>query len=118
MRVLDAAKRLGADGVDCAVLHVPTIKPLDVDTIVAEAGKGGRLVVTAENHSVTGGLGEAVAGCLMRAGVHVPFRQIGSAGCVSGRGRPADAARSIRAVGRCGDRIGEIMAVKQARTCD
>lgn len=76
MRVLDAAKRLQADGVDCGVLHVPTIKPLDVDTIVAEAGKGGRLVVTAENHSITGGLGEAVGAALMRAGVHVPFRQI------------------------------------------
>ncbi len=76
MRVLDAAKRLQADGVDCAVLHVPTIKPLDVETIAAEAAKGGRLVVTAENHSVTGGLGEAVAATLMRAGVHVPFHQI------------------------------------------
>ena len=77
MRVLDVATRMAADGVSCAVLHSPTIKPLDAATIVAEAQKGGRLVVTAENHSVTGGLGEAVAGALMRAGVHVPFRQIG-----------------------------------------
>lgn len=76
MRALDAAKALAADGVSCAVLHSPTIKPLDAETICAEAGKGGRLVVTAENHSITGGLGEAVAGALMRAQVHVPFRQI------------------------------------------
>jgi len=76
MRALDAAKALAADGVSCAVLHSPTIKPLDVETICAEAAKGGRLVVTAENHSITGGLGEAVAGALMRAQVHVPFRQI------------------------------------------
>ncbi|SEW32558.1 transketolase [Cognatiyoonia koreensis] len=76
MRVLDAAKRLQTDGIDCGVLHVPTIKPLDVSTITAEAGKGGRLVVTAENHSITGGLGEAVGAALMRAGVNVPFRQI------------------------------------------
>ncbi|MCG8446367.1 MAG: transketolase family protein, partial [Hyphomicrobiales bacterium] len=76
MRVLDAAERLAADGVDCAVLHVPTIKPLDIQTLAAEASKGGRLVVTAENHSISGGLGEAVAACLMRDGVHVPFRQI------------------------------------------
>jgi transketolase len=48
---------------------VPTIKPLDVDTIVYEARRGGRLVVVAENHSVIGGLGEAVAGTLLRAGV-------------------------------------------------
>lgn len=76
MRVLDAAKRLERDGVSCAVLHSPTIKPLDAETIIAEASKGGRLVVTAENHSITGGLGEAVAATLMRAGVHAPFRQI------------------------------------------
>lgn len=77
MRVLDAAKALARDGISCAVLHSPTIKPLDAETITREARKGGRLVVTAENHSVTGGLGEAVAATLMRAGVHVPFRQIG-----------------------------------------
>lgn len=76
MRALDAAAALAADGVSCAVLHSPTIKPLDAETIVAEAQKGGRLVVTAENHSITGGLGEAAAGALMRAGAHVPFRQI------------------------------------------
>jgi len=76
MRVLDAATALAKEGISCAVLHSPTIKPLDAETIVAEAQKGGRLVVTVENHSITGGLGEAVAGALMRAGAFVPFRQI------------------------------------------
>lgn len=76
MRALDAVQVLAADGVSCSVLHSPTIKPLDAATICAEAAKGGRLVVTAENHSITGGLGEAVAAALMRAQVHVPFRQI------------------------------------------
>jgi transketolase len=69
MRALETASRLEADRVGVAVLHVPTIKPLDVDTIVYEARRGGRLVVVAENHSVIGGLGEAVAGTLLRAGV-------------------------------------------------
>ena len=77
MRALEAAKALSDDRVDVAVLHVPTIKPLDAETIRREAGRSGRLVVVAENHTVIGGLGEAVAGLLMRAGVHVPFRQIG-----------------------------------------
>ena len=77
MRVLEAAEFLAADNVKAAVLHVSTIKPLDVDTILREAGKGGRLVVVAENHSVVGGLGEATAALLMRAGVSAPFRQIG-----------------------------------------
>lgn len=76
MRVLDAAERLERDGISCAVLHSPTIKPLDEATIRAEAGKAGRLVVTAENHSITGGLGEAVAASLMRGDIHVSFRQI------------------------------------------
>jgi transketolase len=63
MRALDAAKRLEADHVDVAVLHVPTIKPLDREAILREAG-GGRLVVTLENHTIAGGLGEAVASCV------------------------------------------------------
>jgi len=78
MRSLEAMKALKADGVSAAVLHVPTIKPLDEATILAEAGKTGRLVVVAENHTVIGGLGEAVAGALMREGVRpAGFRQIG-----------------------------------------
>lgn len=76
MRALDAAEILAKDGVDIAVLHCPTIKPLDTETILAEAGKG-RLLVTAENHTVIGGLGEAVATSLLRAGVTPKFRQIG-----------------------------------------
>ena len=39
-RALDAAERLAKDGVDVAVLHSPTIKPLDAETILAEAGVG------------------------------------------------------------------------------
>ena len=77
MRALDAAETLAKDGVDVAVLHTPTVKPLDAATILAEAGRGGRLVVTAENHTIVGGLGEAVAGTLLRAGVTPTFRMIG-----------------------------------------
>ena len=76
MRALEAAKTLEDDHVQAAVLHVPTIKPLDVETILSEAGKSGRLVVVAENHSEIGGLGEAVAALLMRSGIHPAFRQI------------------------------------------
>ena len=76
MRALDAATALEKDGVSVAVLHVPTLKPLDEEAIASEAGKGGRLVVTAENHTIVGGLGEAVAGALMRRGIHPAFRQI------------------------------------------
>ena len=76
MRSLEAAEALRKDGVDVAVLHCPTIKPLDEATILAEARRSGRLAVVAENHSVIGGLGEAVATLLMRSSVPVTFRQI------------------------------------------
>ncbi|MDA0576397.1 transketolase family protein [Burkholderia gladioli] len=76
MRSLEVAKALEADRVDVAVLHVPTIKPLDTATIVREAARSGRMVIVAENHSVIGGLGEAVATALLGADVVVPFRQI------------------------------------------
>lgn len=76
MRALEAAKALEADRVGVAVLHVPTIKPLDEAAILREAGRTGRKVYVAENHSVVGGLGEAVAGLLMRASVHPAFAQI------------------------------------------
>jgi len=76
MRALEAARSLQCDQIDVAVLHVPTIKPLDEATILSEASHPGRLVVVAENHSIVGGLGEAVAGMLLRSGVTPPFRQI------------------------------------------
>jgi transketolase len=76
MRALEAAKALQKDQIGAAVLHVPTLKPLDTETILREAAQPGRLVVVTENHSTIGGLGEAVAGVLMRAGVHPAFRQI------------------------------------------
>lgn len=76
MRALEVAKALEADKVDVGVLHVPTIKPLDTATILREAGRSGRLVVVAENHTSVGGLGEAVATALLTAGVTPQFRQI------------------------------------------
>lgn len=77
MRALDAAVKLAEDKVDVGVLHCPTIKPLDLETIAAEAAKGGRLVITAENHTLIGGLGEAVAAGLLSRGIAPRFRMIG-----------------------------------------
>ncbi len=76
MRALELADQMRADSVDVAVLHVPTIKPLDEATILKEAARTGRPVVVAENHTQIGGLGEAVAGALLRNGVAPRFRQI------------------------------------------
>ena len=77
MRALEAAELAAKDKIDVAVLHVPTIKPLDCETILAEVGKGGRAVVVAENHTVIGGLGEAVATQILKAGLSPAFHQIG-----------------------------------------
>lgn len=77
MRALQAAAELRQHGVGVAVLHCPTIKPLDEQTVLTEAAQAGRLVVVAENHSVIGGLGESVATLLMRSGIHPRFHQIG-----------------------------------------
>ena len=68
MRALQAAARLEADHIDVAVLHVPTIKPLDTEAILA-AARTDRLVLTCENHTVVGGLAESVASTLAFAGV-------------------------------------------------
>jgi transketolase len=76
MRALEVADQLRADNVDVAVLHVPTIKPLDEATILAEVKRLDRVVVVAENHSVIGGLGEATASLLLRSGVAPRFRQV------------------------------------------
>lgn len=69
MRALEAARHLKALGVGVAVLHVPTIKPLDTDTLIQAVSVPGRLVAVAENHSVIGGLGEVVASLLMTRNV-------------------------------------------------
>jgi transketolase len=76
MRALEATETLRAERIDAAVLHVSTIKPLDEATILREASRSGRMVVVAENHTTIGGLGEAVAGLLLRSGVTPIFRQI------------------------------------------
>jgi transketolase len=69
-RVVDAAEILAGSGIDAHVVHVPTIKPLDVAGLVAAAERTGR-VVTIEEHSVIGGLGGAVAETLSE---HRPTR--------------------------------------------
>ncbi|MDA7415988.1 transketolase family protein [Xenophilus arseniciresistens] len=68
MRALEVAQDLAADNIGVAVLHCPTIKPLDEAAIVEAVRAKPRLVVVAENHSVIGGLGEAVASALLQHG--------------------------------------------------
>ena len=75
---LAAARTLTENGVGATVINVPVIKPLDSATIAAMA-RGSRIVITAENHTVIGGLGSAVAETLAEAGIATPLRRIGIA---------------------------------------
>ena len=72
---LDAAERLAADGSSAEVINFHTIKPLDKELLIASAKKTGK-VVTAEEHSVIGGLGGAVCEALSEA-APTPVLRIG-----------------------------------------
>jgi len=74
-RALETADLLALQGISAHVLHIPSIKPLDVAAIVAAAAKTGK-VLTAEDHTIIGGLGGAVAEVL---GEHhpTPLKRIG-----------------------------------------
>lgn len=63
-RALLAAENLATKGIECSVLHLHTIKPIDVELILERAGRA-KLVVTAEEHTVIGGLGSAVTDVLV-----------------------------------------------------
>jgi len=74
-RCLEAAGQLEKGGVSARVLEMHTLKPLDHELILKAARETGA-IVTAEEHSVIGGLGEAVAGCLAER-YPVPLRRVG-----------------------------------------
>ena len=72
---LEAAEHLAADGISAEVINMHTVKPLDTETLVASAAKTGK-VVTAEEHSVIGGLGSAVCDALAEQ-CPVPVKKVG-----------------------------------------
>ena len=71
-----AAERLAGEGLSVAVANVASLKPLDEATVLALAGLTGT-VVTAENHSIIGGLGSAVAEVIAESGLRVGFDRVG-----------------------------------------
>lgn len=90
---LEACGVLAAAGIDAAVLHVPTVKPLDSAAVTGFAARF-PAVLTVENHSTVGGLGSAVAEALAEAGAGVPLRRLG----VPDRWAPAGSVEHIRSV--------------------
>jgi transketolase len=77
VHALLASEALAARNISCRVISMHTIKPLDAD-IVLRAGRECGAIVTVEEHMVNGGLGEACAGLLARAGVGIRrFKTVG-----------------------------------------
>jgi len=71
-----AADDLASLGIECKVISMHTVKPLDTRALCA-AARECHAVVSVEEHHVHGGLGEACAACLLESGVFVPFRRVG-----------------------------------------
>ena len=72
---IKAGEELAAAGINAMVINMATIKPLDEELVIAAAKKCGK-VITCEEHSVIGGLGEAVSSCLSE-NYPVPVKRIG-----------------------------------------
>ena len=97
---LEAAKLLSAEGIEISVINVHTIKPIDAECVTKYAEKCGN-VITVEEHSVIGGLGDAVADVLMGK-VCCKFRKI----CVNDRfGQSGKAADVLLEYGLTADQI-------------
>lgn len=75
---LDAAAQLASEGIECGVLHMPTVKPLDTEALLSRA-RVAPILVTVEENTVLGGLGGAVAEVVAEADFDSPkrFRRIG-----------------------------------------
>lgn len=86
---LQAAEQLSAKGISAAVINMHTIKPLDEEAVLRYASSCGA-VVTVEEHSVIGGLGDAVGDVLLRNRCAIPFEKIGVQDRFGQSGKPDD----------------------------
>ena len=101
-----AAEQLAAEGIHARVINIHTIKPLDEEIVIKAAKECGK-VITVEEHSVIGGLGDAVADVLMGK-VNCKFHKIG----VNDRfGQSGKAADVLREYGLTADQIAETVKV-------
>lgn len=83
---LQARELLSKEGIDAGVINMSTIKPLDTE-ILLEAAKSSKLIVTAEEHSIIGGLGGAVSEFLSE-NHPIPIKRIGTQDTFGGSGKP------------------------------
>ena len=98
-----AAETLAAEGIDAMVINMATIKPLDEDLVLAAAKKCGK-VITCEEHTIIGGLGEAVCSVLSEK-LPTPVRRIG----VNDEfGHSGPAGELLKAFGLCAEHVVEV----------
>lgn len=87
-RAFAAARELAQEGIDCRVINMPTLKPVDERLIVESAQRTGA-IVTAEDHNILGGLGSAVAEVVCEH-FPVPVLRHGLRDCFAESGEPDD----------------------------
>ena len=98
-----AAETLAAEGIEAMVINMATIKPLDEELVLAAAKKCGK-VITCEEHTVIGGLGEAVCSVLSEK-LPTPVRRIG----VNDEfGHSGPAGELLKAFGLCAEHVVEV----------
>ena len=115
---LQAAERLAEAGVECRVLSVHTLKPLDEAALLAAARETGG-VVTIEEHTVLGGLGGAVAETLLEAGASPRvFRRLGLRDCFSSIVGSQNYLRQRFGLDVEGVVRSSMAAIRQNATCD
>lgn len=100
-----AAEQLAAKGISAEVINMATIKPLDEAAVLATAKKTGK-VITVEEHSIIGGLGEAVCSVLSEQ-LPTPVRRIGVNDEFGHSGPGADL---LVQFGLCADHIAQVAA--------
>ena len=100
---IKAGELLAEAGINAMVINMATIKPLDEELVIAAAKKCGK-VITCEEHSIIGGLGEAVCSCLSEK-LPTPVRRIG----VNDEfGHSGPAVKLLEQFGLCADHIVEV----------
>lgn len=110
-QLLVAAKFLAEQGINAEVVHVPTIKPLDEEVIVASARRTGR-IITAEEAQIAGGFGSAIAELLSEK-LPVPIHRFGMQDRFGESGDPKEL---FKAFGLTGEQIAESVKVWCANT--
>ena len=100
---MEAGKMLEEAGIHAMIINMATIKPLDEELVLEAARKCGK-VITCEEHSVIGGLGEAVCGCLSEK-LPTPVRRIG---VNDEYGHSGPAAALLKQFGLCAEHIAEV----------